>query len=80
MIRYLFPMPTALPAGVAEMSPAEKLQLVEDLWDALATNGADLPLTPVQRKVLRAERRAIRRNPAEGSTWPEVKARLLRGK
>ncbi len=61
------------------MSAAEKLQLVEDLWDELAATGAEFPLTPAQRKLLRTERKAIRQDPAAGSDWPTVKTRILRG-
>jgi putative addiction module component (TIGR02574 family) len=70
-------MPTSLPSGVAALSPSEKLQLVEDLWDELAESGVELPLTAGQRKLLRTERKAIRKNPGEGSTWPEARARIL---
>ena len=73
-------MRTSLPSGVAELSPSEKLQLVEDLWDELAESGVELSLTAVQRKLLRTERKAIRKNPGEGSAWPQVRARILGGK
>jgi putative addiction module component (TIGR02574 family) len=73
-------MPSILPVEVAGLSSVEKLQLVEDIWDALVVSGVDFPLSTDQKKILRAERKAIRANPAEGSSWPEVKVRILSGK
>jgi putative addiction module component (TIGR02574 family) len=67
--------PTLQPV-IANLSPAEKLQLVGELWDQLAASDLAFALTPAQQAELRAERDAIRGNPQDGSSWPEVKARL----
>ena len=69
--------PSVLRPALAQLTVAEKLQLVGDLWDEIAASGIDLPLTAVQQAQLRAERDAIRRNPHDGSAWPTVKARIL---
>ncbi len=71
--------PTLQPI-IARLSPAEKLQLVGELWDELAASDLEFALTPAQQAELRAEREAIRHDPQDGAPWPEVKARLLRQK
>jgi putative addiction module component (TIGR02574 family) len=73
-------MTSALRPALARLTPAEKLQLVGDLWDELAATGIELPLTAAQQAELRAEREAIRRTPGEGSTWSAVKARIRQTK
>lgn len=70
-------MSPALQLFIAQLSPAEKLQLVGELWDQLTDSEADLTLTPEQEKELRAEREAIRRDPHAGSTWSEVRERII---
>ena len=56
-----------------DLSPAEKLQLVEDLWDDLASTPDDVPVQ--DRQVRESERRKanLRNNPASGLAWEEVK-------
>jgi putative addiction module component (TIGR02574 family) len=70
-------MSPALQPAIAQLSPAEKLRLVEELWDHLATSGIDFPLTSSQQAELRAEREAIRRDPREGSSWADAKKRII---
>jgi putative addiction module component (TIGR02574 family) len=67
----------AIQPVIANLTPAEKLQLVGELWDQLASSSLELALTPAQQAQLHAEREAIRRNPREGSPWADVKARIL---
>lgn len=69
-------MSPAVQPVIANLTPAEKLQLVGELWDQLATDGMELVLTPAQEAELRSEREAIRGNPREGSAWAEVRQRI----
>jgi putative addiction module component (TIGR02574 family) len=57
-----------------ELSPEERIQLAEDLWDSIEEMP---PLTTEQ--LLEAERRYADhlRHPEKASRWEEVKARLL---
>lgn len=60
-----------------ELPTAEKLQLVEDLWDDIAASDEPLPLPQWQIDELR-RRKALRlANPNAGSTWEEVQQRIL---
>ena len=63
--------------AVAEMSFSEKLQLVEDLWDDIAQHPDELSLTNEQKAELDRRWEEYQRNPNEGSSWADVKKRIL---
>lgn len=62
--------------SVFDLSPPEKLQLVEDLWDDLATSPQDVPIHDWQREELARRQANLKQNPASGLTWDEVKRRI----
>jgi putative addiction module component (TIGR02574 family) len=62
--------------SVFDLSPAEKLQLVEDLWDDLAANPEDVPIHDWQVRELERRKANLRDNPASGLSWEEVKRRI----
>lgn len=70
-------MATAL-ADLLTLSLAERLQLVEDLWDSIAAESATLPLSPDQK--VEVDRRLAEhdQNPASAIPWEDVQARLTR--
>jgi putative addiction module component (TIGR02574 family) len=61
---------------VFDLSPAEKLQLVEDLWDDLAASPTAVPVHEWQKKELARRKANLMNNPASGLSWDEVKQRL----
>jgi putative addiction module component (TIGR02574 family) len=61
---------------VFDLSPAEKLQLVEDLWDDLAANPSDVPLLDWQLEELDRRKANLTSHSVAGSRWEEVKARV----
>lgn len=61
------------PGSVFDLPPAEKLQLVEDLWDDLAANPGDVPVHNWQKEELARRRAEFETNPESGLTWDEVK-------
>ena len=61
-----------------EMSPSEKLLLLEELWDDLAESPADIPVLDWQRQELELRYHEYLQNPTEGSPWTEVRERLMR--
>lgn len=71
-------MNAALAAEISRLTTAEKLQLVQDLWDEIATSEDQLPIPDWHRRVLEEEDASYRANPFDGAPWPEVQARLLR--
>jgi putative addiction module component (TIGR02574 family) len=61
---------------VFDLSPAEKLQLVLDLWDDLATNPQDVPVNDWQ--IAEAERRKanLQKNPGSALSWEQITQRV----
>jgi putative addiction module component (TIGR02574 family) len=59
------------------LSPGDKLALVTELWDDLASNPEDIPITPGQITEIERRLEEYRQNPDLGSTWEAVKARIL---
>jgi len=60
-----------------KLTPAERLQLAEDLWDSVAAKPEDLPpLTDIQRAEIDRRLEDHRRDPSSAANWDEVRARL----
>jgi len=66
----------SLMTKVASLSPADRLELIGAVWDALSPN--DLSVTDAERALLDARLADMERNPDDQSPRPEVKARLER--
>ena len=64
------------PFSIFELTPSEKLQLVEDLWDDLAANPSDVPVLDWQLQELERRKANLTKNPASGLTWEAVKRRV----
>ena len=62
----------------ASLSLAEKIQLVEDLWDDIALSSEDWPLSDAQKAELSRRIEDFERNPLEGMTWQEAKEQIRR--
>jgi putative addiction module component (TIGR02574 family) len=62
--------------SVFDLSPSEKLQLVEDLWDDLASTPEDIPLHQWQREELDRRKSNLAGNPASGLSWEQVKQKV----
>lgn len=61
----------------SHLTPAERIQLAEDLWDSLPAEA--LPLTPDQTDELRRRREALRADPGPGQDWQEALKDIERG-
>ena len=62
--------------SVFRLSPSEKLQLVEDLWDDLAANPSDVPLLDWQLEELDRRKANLMSHPTSGLAWEDVKRRV----
>ena len=71
-------MNTNLPQELLNLSVAERIQLVEDLWDSVAQKPEDVVITAAQIEEL--DRRLERFSQGETPTrsWEEVKESLTR--
>ena len=59
------------------LSPADKLALVRELWDDLASNPEDIPVAPEDIAEVDRRLEEYRKHPELAATWEEVKARIL---
>lgn len=59
-----------------DLSPPEKLQLVEDLWDELAATPRDVPIHQWQADELSRRKANLTSKPAASVSWDEVKSRI----
>jgi len=62
--------------GFLDLSVAERIQLVEDLWDSIAEVPESVPLTEGQKAELDRRLASYRRNPKAGSPWAMVRKRI----
>jgi len=65
---------------IHSLSVADRLQLLEEIWDSLVETPEAVPVTEAQRKELQQRRRAHARNPSAAKSWVQVRARLRRRK
>lgn len=64
--------------SIFDLSPAEKLQIVEDLWDDLAATPEAIPVHDWQKEELARRKANLMKNPASALTREEVKRRVRR--
>ena len=69
-------MPIDLP--LASMTVAEKIQLLEAIWDDLCTKPGDVQSPEWHQAVLAERTRRLESGKVTVSSWDEAKARLLK--
>lgn len=70
-------MKEAVIEELLKLSPAERIQLAEDLWDSVAAQPENLPaLSDDQRREIERRVAEHTRDPSSALTWEEVRARL----
>jgi putative addiction module component (TIGR02574 family) len=62
--------------GLDRLSAAERIQLIEELWDSIAALPEAGSLTEAHEEDLKRRLDAQRNSPKAGGPWEEVKARL----
>jgi putative addiction module component (TIGR02574 family) len=68
-----------LNAEISQISVADRLSLIDLLWDSMAENPDLLPITEAQQQELDRRLAHLERDPAAGSSWEAVKARIGKG-
>jgi putative addiction module component (TIGR02574 family) len=61
---------------ISKLTVAERIQLAEDLWDSVAADTGDLPLTATQAAELDRRLAELARDPGAGETWDVVRERI----
>ncbi len=67
-------MPTTLPLN--EMTVAEKLQVMEAIWDDLCRRGESIPSPAWHGDVLAERERLVAEGKAKFSSWEEARERI----
>lgn len=62
---------------IETMSVAEKVQLLESVWQSLCAHPCDVRSPEWHREVLDERRRRLEDGQATISAWPDAKARLM---
>lgn len=70
-------MSTLAKSDLLSLSIAERIQLVEDIWDTIAEVPEQVGLTDEQRAEIDRRLDAYHRNPDEGSPWAMVRERIM---
>ena len=61
---------------IATLSPEERLELLEQLWDSLSSRPDAVPMTKPQREELDRRLDELDREGASGIPWEEVQRRV----
>ena len=59
------------------LSIPERIQLVEDIWDTIATEAEAIELTEDEKRIIDERLEAYHRNPDVGSPWKDVYKRIV---
>ncbi len=59
------------------LSIPERIQLVEDIWDTIATEAEAIELTEDEKRIIDERLEAYHRNPDLGSPWEDVYKRMV---
>jgi putative addiction module component (TIGR02574 family) len=75
--RYIFAMIIETIPGVSQLTVAEKLLLVSELWDDLAAHPAEVPVSREQIVELDRRLEAYHRDPSQATSWEAIQQRIL---
>ena len=67
-------------AEILRLPVAERIRLVETIWDSIAEVPETVELSDAHRAELDHRLAAYEKDPSLGSPWPEVRSRISRGK
>jgi putative addiction module component (TIGR02574 family) len=61
---------------ILQLSVAERVQIVEDIWDSISRSPEELPLSETEKAELDKRLESYRQNPDEGIAWETLKRNL----
>ncbi|HEX3247865.1 MAG TPA: addiction module protein [Pyrinomonadaceae bacterium] len=73
-------MSSNLTEEAKKLSIAERINLVEEIWDSIAEENGCFELSEAQKQELDRRLEAYRANPSRGRTWQEIKSEFLNSK
>ena len=73
-------MSSNLTEEAKKLPVAERIALVEEIWDSIAEENGCFELTESQKEELDRRIQSFQENPGAGRTWDEIKAEYLKSK
>jgi putative addiction module component (TIGR02574 family) len=70
-------MQSQLTEAARKLSIADRITLVEEIWDTIAEENQAFELTDAQKRELDRRLESSRANPGLGRTWEEIKAEFM---
>jgi putative addiction module component (TIGR02574 family) len=67
---------SATEKSIFDLSVSEKLQLLEDLWDDIASDPAAVPVYGWQKEELDRRKENLLKNPNSALSWEEIQRRI----
>ncbi len=64
------------PSEIRKLSVAERILIVEEIWDSIAAEQESVQVTEAQKTILDSRIASSNASPEEGKSWEEVKRRL----
>jgi putative addiction module component (TIGR02574 family) len=61
---------------ILQLSVAERVQIVEDIWDSISNTPEELPLSEAEKLKLNQRLESYQQNPNEGIEWKTLKKNL----
>jgi putative addiction module component (TIGR02574 family) len=65
---------------ILNLSVKKRLEVIEEIWDSIASDDDAVPLTSAQRKELDRRRAEHKADPSATVPWSEVRSRLQKRK
>jgi putative addiction module component (TIGR02574 family) len=62
------------------LSIADRIRLVEEIWDTIAEENEAFELTEAQKRELDRRLESARNNSGQGRTWDEIKAEFMKSR
>ena len=66
-------------AKIFELNVAQRIMVVEAIWDSILNNSEDIPVPESQIEELERRLNTYYENPQAGTPWNTVKERILSG-
>ena len=73
-------MSSNLTEEAKKLSIAERINLVEEIWDSIAEENGCFELSEAQKQELDRRLDSYRANPSRGRTWEEIRSEFLKSK
>jgi putative addiction module component (TIGR02574 family) len=62
---------------IQDLSVSERILLAQELWDSVAEQANEMPVSPQQTAILEQRLNALASDGNQGEAWQAVKSRIL---